>query len=199
VLLQGFQSIRPFPVGNLTVGRAMATVYLQSYGLPNAGLAPVAQAVVDSPELLGRLMLWSQASGSYAELVDFLLDRLLIAYRQATNRWLGRPEAGGQLDEIALRLLSRARRSPGWFSAQDAVRWVGRSGGPTVLRHLNHLVRRGFLESLGRTRAKRYRLVSPASVIPVLLRQFGGPKYVPAAARTSVPDLAELEPRGRSR
>jgi len=182
VLLHGFQTIRPFGAGSTTVGRMMALIYLQSFGLPNAGLAPVGEAVVESPELLLRLMLWTQSTGSYTELVDFLLDRLMLAYRRATVRWIGREDPEDRLDEVALRLLSRARRSPGWFSTQEAVGWIGGRSGPTVLRRLNELVRDGFLESLGHTRAKRYRLVSPITAVPILLKRFGAAEHEPAAA-----------------
>ncbi|MCI4360327.1 MAG: Fic family protein [Thermoplasmata archaeon] len=199
LLIQGFQSIRPFPTGSTTVGRMLAMAYLQSFGLPNAGLAPIAESVGESPQLLQRLMMWSQATGVYTELIDFLMDRTMEAYARATRRWLGRRPPSEQLDEVALRLLSQARRSPGWFSASEAMGWVGGRGGPTVLRHLNGLVRRGVLESLGQTRAKRYRLVSPASVVPILIDKFGGPKYAPSAIRAVAREGAVADPASPER
>ncbi|MCI4345303.1 MAG: hypothetical protein L3K07_00890, partial [Thermoplasmata archaeon] len=87
------------------------------------------------------------------------------------ERWLDRQPTSNPLEETALRLLSRARRSPGWFSAQEAASWVGGRSGPTVLRHLNELVRRGIFEALGQTRAKRYRFVSRASLLPQLVHR----------------------------
>jgi hypothetical protein len=117
--------------------------------------------VVEEPELLGRLILWTETSGSHTELLDYMLDATRRAYEVGATRWLERSDATHELEEVALRLLVRARHASGWFSAQDAVRWVGGRRGPTVLRHLNDLVRRGILESLGHTRAKRYRIVPP--------------------------------------
>ncbi|HKV90518.1 MAG TPA: Fic family protein, partial [Thermoplasmata archaeon] len=192
VLLHGFQIIRPFPVGNATVGRTMALMYLQSFGMTNVNLVPVSSSISESPELLMRLMLWTQSTGGYTELVDFLLDRLVVAYLSATGRWLDRRRASDQLDEIALRILSRARRSPGWFSPNVASQWVGARSAATVRRHLNELVQRGFLEALGRTRGKRYRIVSSLSVLPKIADRFGGfpPGAPPFEAKSTVESAA---------
>jgi Fic family protein len=171
VLLQGLQSIRPFPVGNMAVARTLVTLYLHHHGLPNAELVPVGAAALESPELLLRLLLWTESSGSYTELIDYTLDSTLSAYAAGARRWLSSSSGSGPLEEVALRLLAKARRTPGWFSARDATGWVGGRSGQTVLRHLNQLVRVGLLESLGLTRAKRYRLVSRRSMIPELARR----------------------------
>ena len=195
VLLLAFRSIRPFPTGSTTVGRMLSTIYLQSYGLPNVGLVPATETVTAEPELLSRLMLWTQSTGSYSEVVDFLTDRLLLAYRAGAQRWLGRGGRSDRLEEVELRLLARARRSPAWFSAQEATRWVGGRSAPTVLRHLNDLVRRGLLESLGRTRGKRYRLVPPRSVLPELTIRFGvGPMETPARRSRAAEEPAAPDP-----
>jgi hypothetical protein len=170
VLVQGLHSIRPFPEGNMTVARTLATLYLRHHGLPNAELASIAPSAMATPAVFLRLLLWTEATGSYSELVDYMLDATLAGYTMATGRWLapGRDTASPPLDEVGTRLLSRARRTPGWFSAADASAWVAGRSDPTVLRHLNGLVRSGLLESLGQTRAKRYRLVSSRAILPEL-------------------------------
>ena len=190
VLLAGFHSLRPFPVGSMTVGRMLAVNYLQGAGLPNAGLVPIAGAVLEVPDLWLRLLLWTQATGSYSELVDVLLDRTLVAYESAAVRWLEPGSSEVRLEEVALRILTRARRSGGWFSGPDAARWVGGRTDATVLRHLNDLVRRGLLESLGQTRAKRYRLASPMKAMPDLVRRVAGRRV---AARDD-PEAPAAEP-----
>lgn len=160
MILQSMVLLRPFAWGNVTVGRVLAEGYLRLNGLPNSWLAPVGPSVFHEPALLYRLCLWSESSGGYAELLDFLTDAILRAYRTATRRWLSEGSGSLELDEVALRLLARARRLPDWFSAREAASWVGGRNDQTVLRHLNRLVRLGVLESTGRTRGKRYRLTA---------------------------------------
>jgi len=172
VLLQGFYAIRPFPAGNMTVARALCDLYLRLFGLPNSSLAPIALATLERPEVLRRLHLWTESSGSHTEIIDFVVDATLQAYEGAVLRWLDQNGTDDPLEEVALRLLVRARRAPGWFSAREATRWVGGRSGATVLRHLNLLVDRGVLEALGQTRAKRYRFVSPLTILPDLTRRF---------------------------
>jgi hypothetical protein len=166
VLFEAMFSIRPFPRGSLAVGRTMASLYLRYHGLPNVLLTPAAQATYGSPELTFELLLWAEATGSYSELLDHQMDSVVRAYATANRRWLAGSETAAGLGEVPLRLLARARRAPGWFSANEAMRWVGVSSDQTVLRHLNDLVARGILESLGRTRGKRFRLATPPTALP---------------------------------
>jgi fido (protein-threonine AMPylation protein) len=174
VLLAGLHSIRPFPYGNMTVARTMAILYLRYNGLLNAELAPIATAALATPDTLFRLLLWTESTGSYTELVDFTLDAVATGYAQGVRRWLGPGSGSAGFEEVALRLLSKARRTPGWFSARDIAGWVGGRSDPTVLRHLNRLVGAGTLETLGLTRAKRYRFVSPRALLPELRRRIEG-------------------------
>jgi hypothetical protein len=180
VLLAGLHSIRPFPYGNMTVARTMAILYLRHHGLLNAELAPIAPAALADSETLFRLLLWTESTGSYTELVDFTLDAVATGYAQGVRRWLGPDSRSIEFEEVALRLLAKARRTPGWFSARAIAGWVGGRSDPTVLRHLNHLVGAGSLESLGNTRAKRYRFVSPRALLPELRRRIEGMELVHA-------------------
>jgi hypothetical protein len=202
VLLQGFQSIRPFPTGNLTTARALTVLYLHFHGLPNAELAPIGPALLEDPVLLHRLLRWTESTGSYTELVDHVLDATGIAYGTAVRRWLRRPGRVA-VDDLAVRLLSRARRTPGWFSAGEAQRWVDGRRGPTVLKHLNRLVGLRLLEAAGNTRGKRFRRVSRESQLPLLLARFDepspSPPPTPAPSRRSPPaaPIPRTAPRRR--
>jgi Fic family protein len=173
ILLQGLYAIRPFPYGNMALARFLGPLYLRSMGLPNIELVPLSAAIASDPALLRRLLIWSETTGSYSELVDHITDRTLFAYSAAAARWLDPSERREQLGEVDLRIVVRARRLAGWFSAQMAAGWVGGRGDQTVIRHLNELVGSGILESLGKTRAKRYRWVAPARSVPDLLRELG--------------------------
>lgn len=166
VLFQAVYSIRPFSVGSTTVGRMLAQLYLRYFGLPNIAMTPATAVSLASPELTYQLLLWAEATGSYTELLDHTLDSVVHAYAVANRRWLGDSDPAHRLEEVQLRLLARARREAGWFSAREAMRWVGATSDQTVLRHLNRLVSRGILESLGRTRGKRFRVAPPASAAP---------------------------------
>jgi Fic family protein len=171
VLLAGLHSIRPFPYGNMTLARTMSILYLRHSGLLNAELAPIASAALATPETLFRLLLWTESTGSYTELVDFTVDAVATGYAEGVRRWLGPGSESSRIEEVGLRLLSKARRTPGWFSARDIAGWVGGRSDPTVARHLNRLVGSGILETLGLTRAKRYRFVSPRALLPELRRR----------------------------
>jgi Fic/DOC family protein len=187
VLFEALFAIRPFPAGNAELARTMATMYLHSNGLRNVELAPVGRALMESPHLLQRLLIWTEASGSYSELLDYTLDSILLAYARADVRWLLNDDPTSRLEETALRLLARARRESGWFSARDARRWVGAGSEQTVLRYLNLLVERQMLETLGQTRGKRFRLATPVLV----------PSVEPAESDPSGPDDSRRSPRGR--
>lgn len=185
VLLHAFHSVRPFPYGNVIVGRTLATLYLRGHGLANIGLVPFSDALSQQPELMERLQLWSESSGSYSELVDFLMDRTLSAYHAGHARWFG--GGAGSLDEVALRILARARRTPDWFSGREAVQWVGGRGETTVFRHLTLLVERGLLESLGRTRGKRFRAVPVRAALVQLAQRRGLVDPIPDDATSNLP------------
>ena len=158
VLFEALFAIRPFRVGNAAVALTMSVQYLRFGGLRNVELTPVGRAMMASPALTLRLLLWTEASGSYSEFLDYILDSVHHGYAEANLRWVRAADASGRLEEVAIRLLARARREAGWFSAGEARRWVGARSDQTVLRHLNVLVRRGILESLGQTRGKRFRV-----------------------------------------
>jgi Fic family protein len=166
VLFEALHAIRPFPVGNSTLARSLSLLYLRSGGLRNVEIPLVASTLFRSPDDLGRLLLWTEATGSYTELVDYSLDAILVAYAEANLRWLGDSALSPPLEEVELRLLARARRGSGWFSARDAMRWVGARSDQTILRHLNAMVDRQILETLGNTRAKRYRVLEPSGGRP---------------------------------
>jgi hypothetical protein len=196
VLLQALHSIRPFPAGNMTTARALTVLYLHFHGLPNAELAHIADAAVVEPNLLLRLLRWTESTGSYTELLDHILESSLVAYEASARRWLRPAGSSGSLEELAVRLLARARRTPGWFSAREAQSWVGNRGGPTVRKHLNLLVAQGFLESAGQTRGKRFRRISRESYFPGIESRYSRrPPTGPRAGR-SQPMRGATEPPG---
>ncbi|HZY71179.1 MAG TPA: Fic family protein [Thermoplasmata archaeon] len=175
VLFHQFQSIRPFGSGNVTVGRALFAEYLRAHGLRNVGLTPFEEPETSQPELYLRLMLWTEYSGSYLELIDFATGGLVHSYEQVLEDVAEHKVAALPLEETSLRLLVRARHEGGWFSVQDAALWVGQRSGQTVLRHLNRLAKIGVLESAGRTRAKRYRLAPSSAFVDQVLRLLRAP------------------------
>ncbi len=160
-ILQSFYVLRPFPHGNRVVASTLARFYLRQAGLTNAHFVPLADEPGPGVGLWERLVLWSEATGSLTELLDLQADVVLRGYRSAVDRLLDPRRTGRRLDEIELRLLARARRAGGWFSARQAAGWVGGRSELTVLHRLNALVARGILESLGQTRAKRFRVRGP--------------------------------------
>ncbi|MCI4345304.1 MAG: Fic family protein, partial [Thermoplasmata archaeon] len=90
VLMHSFQSVRPFPSGNHAVGWMLSQYYLHLFGLPNAATVPFASTEASDPELRLRLMLWTEVSGSFTELVDHTVDAVRDAYR--AGRTASEPE-----------------------------------------------------------------------------------------------------------
>ena len=164
VFFHEFESIHPFNDGNGRVGRTLFHSYLQLYGLRNAHLCMIEQELAGSdPELYYRILGWTDASGSYTELIDYFVDGVLAAYRKANRRLAKRNLLSSQLDETAKRLLIRAKQEREWFTIKQASSWVSGRSTQTIRNHLNSLVKAGALLSRGKTVAKRYRFADPFS------------------------------------
>lgn len=172
VFFHEFESIHPFRDGNGRTGRTLFHAYLQNHGLPNASLCKVEYEITKDPETYYLLLGWTDQEESYTELVDYVTDCTLAAYRSAIGAFRAKDLLTSDLEEAARRILVRAKQKKAWFKVAEAVGWVSGIGEQTVRRHLNGLVERGVLEAEGQTKAKRYRFADPlrnareAAVLP---------------------------------
>lgn len=161
VFFHEFESIHPFVDGNGRVGRTLFHAYLQENGLPNAHRCVIEPHLAGNRSKYYDLLAWTDHSGDYRALVDHFSSAILIAYKEAVERFREKDLLSSDLDETSKQLLKRARRHKTWFNAQEASRWV-QATTETVRRHLNDLVALQALEDNAKqTRAKRYRFANP--------------------------------------
>lgn len=161
VFFHEFESIHPFRDGNGRTGRTLFHAYLQTHGLPNAGLCKIEYQLTQDPELYHTLLSWTDDRGSYTELIDFFMDGILRAYHDAIRDFGAKDLLSAGIEEGARRILLRAKKTQEWFRVSDAVAWLGGGGEQTARRHLNGLLEAGALEAEGQTRARRYRFADP--------------------------------------
>jgi Fic family protein len=165
VFFHEFESIHPFADGNGRTGRTLFHSYLQNQGFPNAALCKVEAELLKDPALYYELLAWTDKTGKYTELVDYVTDAILTSYR-ATHANLGEKDLlSSDLDETAKRLLTKAKHKTGWFTVREAREWVGGVSDQTIQKHLRQLKKRGALISQGRTRGLRYQVVDPWKMI----------------------------------
>ena len=172
VFFHEFESIHPFSDGNGRVGRTLFHSYLQHRGLPNAHLCLVERELLNEPEDYYRVLAWTDQDGSYGELLDFFSRALERSYRDAVERFQKKDLLSSKLPENLRRLLVNAKHEGGWFSVSSAASWIQGTSEQTIRNGLNELVGLNLLETKGKTRAKRYRFVSPLDQIKSTVRGF---------------------------
>jgi len=165
VFFHEFESIHPFKDGNGRTGRALFHAYVQQHGLPNSHLCPIEPALLDDRELYYRVLSWTDSKGDYTTLIDFFMDAVLQAYETAHERLQSKDILSTGIDEVDKRLLTKAREERAWFSVTKATSWIAGRGEQTLRKRLNNLVDEGALETVGKTRSKRYRFPDPITVI----------------------------------
>ena len=172
VFFHEFEGIHPFSDGNGRIGRTLFHSYLQHRGLPNAHLCLVERELLAEPEDYYRVLGWTDQEGSYGELLDFFSKALERSYIDAVERFRKKDLLSSKLPENLRRLLVNAKHEEGWFSVSSAASWIQGTSEQTIRNGLNELVDLKFLETIGKTRAKRYRFVSPLDQIKSAVRGF---------------------------
>jgi Fic family protein len=149
VFFHEFESIHPFSDGNGRTGRVLFHIYLQTTGLPNSHLCLIEPLLMGDLDLYYRILGWTDQSESYTELVDFFTDALLASYRGARDRLSTKDLLSSDLDELAKRLLVKAKASGTWFTNTEAAEWADNVTPATIRRHLGDLVDKDVIEQEG--------------------------------------------------
>ena len=180
IFFHEFESIHPFTDGNGRVGRTVFHSYLQQRGLPNAHLCLIERELLKEPEDYYRVLAWTDQEQQYGELLEFFSRALHQSYTDAVGRFRRKDLLSSKLPESLRRLLVNAKHEQSWFSVTEATNWVQGSSEQTIRNHLNELVELRLLDAKGKTRAKRYRFVSPLdqlkNVVRGVLRALGPKK-----------------------
>lgn len=160
VFFHEFESIHPFEDGNGRIGRILLRAYLQRY-FPNIHLCKIEENLLKNKELYYDLLGWTDETADYSVFIDFLSSAILEGCREAERYFSGRDILGKELDEVALKIVYRAKQVKRQFTIKEANKWIHGIGYETVRKRLNELVSLGVLLAAGNTRGRRYRYASP--------------------------------------
>jgi len=160
VFFHEFESIHPFENGNGRMGRILLRTYLQRY-FPSIHLCKIEENLLKNKELYYDILGWTDENADYSVFIDFLSSAILEGYKEAKKYFSKREIIGKGLDEVALKIVSRAKGTRGEFTVNEANSWIHGVGYETIRKRLNELVELGVLRARGNTRSRRYCYASP--------------------------------------
>lgn len=159
IFFHEFESIHPFSDGNGRTGRTLFQVLMQEFGLKNCKLCKFEAEMLSDSSTYYDLLAYTDATGVYTQLVMYVAESLLIAYRRAVEEF-GSKDQLRDLDENYKVLVEKAR-TVDCFTIKDAHTWVPAMSDQTLRTKLEVLVNRGILEKQGATRYMTYRFSDP--------------------------------------
>ena len=160
VFFHEFESIHPFIEGNGRTGRSLFHILMQELRYRNINLCRLEDKLLGDSSVYYNLMRYTDKTGDYTPLIEFFIDCIHAAYSEAVKDY-GEKDALKDLDENSRLLAVRSREHKGWFSIQDASRWISSLGEQSIRMKLNELVGIGILEKSGKTRSLVYRFNDP--------------------------------------
>ena len=161
VMFHEFESIHPFEDGNGRTGRSLLHLYLQQRALKNSNLCKIDHKMIENHDLYYDLLAYTDQSGSYQELIDLVSIAILKGYEEAQETLSKKDLLSSKLDETSKRILVKAKAHREYFTKADATGWIDDLSEQSIGKRLNALENLGALESVGKTRAKRYRMKDP--------------------------------------
>lgn len=171
IMFHEFESIHPFEDGNGRTGRCLFHLYLQDRALKNSHLCKIDHKMVEDPNLYYNLLGYADETGSYKELLDFVSIAILKSYEEAYEILSNKDLLGTELNENAKRILIKAKSIKGYFSIKDARTWIGSLSDQTIGKYLSELEDLGALESIGRTKSRKYRMRDPLIQFKEMLKK----------------------------
>ena len=168
IFFHEFESIHPFSDGNGRTGRTLFQILMQEFGLKNCKLCKFEAEMLSDSATYYDLLAYTDATGVYTQLVMYVAESLLIAYRKAVEEFGSRDQLR-DLDENYKALVEKAR-TVDRFTIRDAHAWAPALSEQTLRTKLDTLVNRGILEKQGATRGMTYRFGDPFREIKDNLR-----------------------------
>ena len=170
VFFHEFESIHPFEEGNGRTGRVLFHAYLQNSGLANAYRCQVEAELIRDPEVYYLILGWTDYSGVYTELVDYITEALRRSYIKAVEVYR-KKDVTPKLDPTELAIVRMAKDSPSWFALKTVAKAIPERSEQTIRNRLNELTDMQVLHSIGRTKARRYRFADPLADVRERMRK----------------------------
>lgn len=165
IFFHEFESIHPFRDGNGRTGRTLFQILLQELGLRNCKYCKFEKEILSDSETYYNLLAFTDATGVYTQLVMYVTESLLSAYRKAAEVF-GEKDQIRYLDENSKTIVSKSR-SVESFTMKDACLWIPGLGSQSVRSRIDVMVERGILEKTGATKGLRYRFRDPFRNLPM--------------------------------
>ncbi len=159
VFFHEFESIHPFKDGNGRTGRTLFQILLQKMGLRNCNLCKFEQEMLRDPGTYYDLLAFTDATGSYGQLVMFIAESLLEAYRNAAAEFRSKDRLK-DMDDNTRKLVMMSKQVAS-FTLTEATSWVPGVGSQTIRSRLDELVDMDILEKRGATKGLRYSFKDP--------------------------------------
>lgn len=162
VFYHEYESIHPFKEGSGKTGRVLLHALMRELGYRNFDLCMFDDKFLKDGEVYVNLLRYTDRTGDYTPLVEFIIDCMHSAYSEAIGIY-GEKDVLKEIDGNTRILAQRFRDSKGWYSLSDAAGWVSGLSEQSVRNKLNTLVDLGVVEKRGQTRSLMYRFNDPFS------------------------------------
>lgn len=159
IFFHEFESIHPFRDGNGRTGRTLFQILLQELGLRNCKLCKFEREILYDSSTYYDLLAYTDSTGVYTQLVMYIAEALLRAYREAVREF-GCRDRLAEMDENTRVLLRNAKEVKS-FTFNEALTWVPGIGPRTLKADLDRLAELDILDKRGRTRSMRYEFKDP--------------------------------------
>ena len=153
LMINGFESIRPFDDGNSITATMLFHMYLGACGIENSMLCDIGSELCRELPQYIDLAMYAERTGSYTQLVNHSIERIHDAYSSSIHR-MESIDLLRNVDENT-RIISTKAREKGRFTLTEASTWV-ELGEQSVRMKLDSLVAAGILRKEGKTRGMRY-------------------------------------------
>ena len=137
----------------------MFQILLQETGLKNCKLCKFEQEMLSDHETYYGLLAYADSTQSYSQLVMYVTESLLNAYRKAVEEFRSKDRLSDMDDNT--RTIVRKAKEVREFSFNEATTWIPGMGSQTMRSRLDRLIEMDVLETHGKTRNMTYRFKDP--------------------------------------
>ena len=159
IFFHEFESIHPFRDGNGRTGRTLFQILMQELGLKNCKLCKFEREMLSDSGTYYDLLAYTDSVGSYTQLVLYVTEALLRAYRIAEADFREKDRLA-EMDENTRVIVQKAKGTKS-FSFNDAVTWIPGLGVQSLRKKLDLLVEMDILEKRGKTKSMVYLFKDP--------------------------------------